>query len=100
MQNKEIFISEIEFPETLKQADYYGIIQQLKKEDNVVKTMPAYTVSGQKLGISNNFYVKLFKEEDRNNLFKLAGKYAIQVLGYNEFMPLWFTQLRKMPHYL
>ncbi len=91
MQNKEIFISEIEFPETLKQADYYGIIQQLKKEDNVVKTMPAYTVSGQKLGISNNFYVKLFKEEDRNNLFKLAGKYAIQVLGYNEFMPLWFT---------
>ena len=91
MQNKEIFIAEIEFSEILKQTDYQDIIQQLSKDNNIVKVMPAYTVSGQKLGISNNFYVKLFKEEDRNKLFELAEKHSIQVLGYNEFMPLWFT---------
>ena len=91
MQNKEIFIAEVEFSEILKQTDYQNIIQQLSKNDNIVKIMPTYTVSGQKLGISNNFYVKLFKEEDRNELFELAKKYSIQVLGYNEFMSLWFT---------
>ena len=90
-QNKEIFIAEIEFPEVLKQTDYQDIIQKLSKDDNSVKIMPTYIVSGQKLGISNNFYVKLFKEEDRNKLFELAQKYSIQILGYNEFMPLWFT---------
>jgi len=91
MQNKEIFIAEIEFPEPLKQADYYEIIRQLSKEDSVIKIFPTHTVSDKGMGISNNFYVKLFKEEDRNKLFELAEKYSIQVLGYNEFMPLWFT---------
>ena len=91
IQNKEIFIAEIEFTESLKQADYYNLIQQLSKGDNVVKVMPTHTFSNQKLGISNNFYVKLFKEEDRNRLFELAEKYSVQILGYNEFMPLWFT---------
>jgi len=90
-QNREIIIAEVEFSEILKQTDYQNIIQLLSKGDNVIKVMPTYTVSGQKLGISNNFYVKLFKEADRNKLFELAEKYSIQVLGYNEFMPLWFT---------
>jgi len=91
VQYKEIFITEMEFSEMLKQTNYYDIIQQLSKGDNIVKVLPAHTVLGQKLGISNNFYVKLFKEEDRNSLFELADKHSIQVLGYNEFMPLWFT---------
>ena len=91
IQYEEIFIAEIELLETIKQADYHDIIQQFSKENNVIKVMPTYTVSSQKLGISNNFYVKLFKEEDRSKLFELARKYSIQILGYNEFMPLWFT---------
>lgn len=91
MQNKEVFISEIEFSNVLKKIDYNKIILQFSKEVNVIKVMPTYTVSGQKLGNSNNFYVKLFKGEDRKKLIELAKKHSIQVLGYNEFMPLWFT---------
>ena len=91
MQNEDVFITELEFSEDLHQTAYFEIIQQLSKDDNIVKIMPTYIVSGQKLGVSNNFYVKLFKEEDRNKLFELAEKYSIQILGYNEFMPLWFT---------
>ena len=91
MQYVKNFIAEVEFSEVLKQTEYQDIIQQLSKDDNIVKVMPTYIVSGQKLGVSNNFYVKLFKEEDRNKLFDLAEKYSIEVLGYNEFMPLWFT---------
>ena len=91
MQDKEIFVVELEFSEILKQVDYQHIIQQLLKDDNIIKIMPSYIVSGQKLGVSNNFYVELLKEEDKNKLFELAKKYSIKVLGYNEFMPLWFT---------
>ena len=48
-------------------------------------------VSGQSLGTSSKFYVKLFKEEDKNRLFELAEDHGIQVLGYNKHMPLWIT---------
>lgn len=90
-QNKEIFITEIEFSGVLEQTDYHEIIQQFSEGNNVIKVLPTHTVSGQRGGISNNFYVKLFKYNDRNKLLELAEKYSIQVIGYNEFMPLWYT---------
>ena len=90
-QNKEIDISEIEFPEKLNQADYFDIVQNLSEDDSVIKVGTAYTIFNKNFGISNNFYVKLFKEDDMNILLELANKYSIQVLGRNEFMPLWVT---------
>lgn len=90
-QNKEIDISEIDFSKKIKQADYSDIIQNLSKEDSVIKVGFTYTISNKKFGISNNFYVKLYKEDDMNNLINLANKYSIQILGINEFMPLWVT---------
>ena len=71
-QDKEIFTTEIEFPKVLDPTGYFEIIQHLSKADNLVKIAPAYTVLGKKLGISNNFYVKLFKEEDLDMLLDLA----------------------------
>ena len=91
-QNKEIIITEIEFPETLNRTDYFDVIQQISKENNIIKVAPTHTVSGSKdLGISNNFYVKLFKTEDVETLHSVAEQYSIEILGYNKFMPLWFT---------
>jgi len=89
--NKENFIAEMVFFESLTRTDYFNIIQRLSIVENIIKVAPAYIVSSQKLGISNNFYVKLFKKEDLNKLFDLAEEYSIQVLGYNKFMPLWVT---------
>ncbi|MCL2042076.1 MAG: hypothetical protein FWG84_08605 [Bacteroidales bacterium] len=91
MQNDEIFITELEFSPSLNQMSYFELIQYLSKEDNIIKITPTFSLSNQNLGISNNFYVKLFKKDDMNDLFDLAERYSIQVLGYNEFMPLWFT---------
>ena len=59
--------------------------------DNIVKSSPTYTIFNKKLGLSNNFYVKLFKKEDIKTLQYLAKKYSLQVLGHNEFMPLWVS---------
>ncbi len=76
-QNKEIFITEIEFPEILEKTDYHKIILEFSGGHNVIKVMPTYIVSGQRLGISNNFYVKLFKENDRKKLLELAEEYSV-----------------------
>jgi hypothetical protein len=80
IQNDDLFISELEFSEDLNQTDYFEIIQRLSKDDNIIKVVPAFSPSNHNLGISNNFYVKLFKKEDLNSLFDLAEKYSIQVL--------------------
>jgi subtilisin family serine protease len=87
----DILITEIEFFTQVNETEYLNIIQQLQKEENVIKVSPTYTVMDKKLGISNYFYVKLFKEEDKPFLYNLAKKHSIQIIGYNEFMPLWFT---------
>ncbi len=91
VQTEGIYISEIEFDNLLKETEYYKVIQSITQKDDVIKVLPTYTVFNKKLGASNNFYVKLFKEEDKNKLFDLAKQYSIQILGYNKFMPLWFT---------
>jgi hypothetical protein len=87
----DILITEIEFSAQVDETEYLNIIQQLQKEENVIKASPTYTFLDKKLGISNYFYVKLFKEGDKPLLYNLAKKHSIQVVGYNEFMPLWYT---------
>lgn len=91
IQDTSFIITEIEFPENTVWQDYEKYVQQILAENNVVKVIPAYMISGQPLSISSKFYVKLFKEEDRYKLAEFAKKHAIQVIGYNEFMPLWMT---------
>jgi len=77
--DREIIISEIEFSKNLNQTDYFDITQHLLIVNNILKISPTHTVSRQKLGISNNFYVKLFKEEDLVTLFDLADEYFMSI---------------------
>jgi subtilisin family serine protease len=86
-----VFISEIEFLNLVDQAEYFTIIHDLQETTEIVKASPAYTISGKKLGLSNNFYVKLASGNDVDTLYALASEFAIQVLGYNEYMPLWYS---------
>jgi subtilisin family serine protease len=86
-----IYISEMKFDTILNEKEYSLIIQRLLENDNIIKVLPVYIVFNKKVGISNNFYVKLFKREDISVLFDLAEKYSMHILGANEYMPLWFT---------
>jgi subtilisin family serine protease len=90
-QNADIFNSEIEFANKMNSDEYFASIHDLLNEDGVVKVSPCYMVRNKKLGISNNFYVKLYRAADIDILTDLAKKYSLIVLGYNKFMPLWFT---------
>jgi hypothetical protein len=88
---EDILITEITFPDQVDKTTYANRIQHLQKETNVIKVSPTYVFRDKKMGISNNFYVKLFKEEDKSLFYDLAKKYAVQIIGYNEYMPLWYT---------
>lgn len=46
---------------------------------------------GKEVGLSHLFYVKLKKESDLQKLEKLAESHNVEIIGNNEYMPLWFT---------
>jgi heat shock protein HslJ len=87
----DLFITEIKTSDKINPVEYFNIINNLKQDKNVVHVSPSYLLSNEQLGISNNFYVKLFKEEDITMLYSLAEQNSIQVLGHNKYMPLWYT---------
>lgn len=90
-QKTEIFTTEIDFLNKIDTEEYFSIIQGLQNQESIVKVSPTYTFMDNKLGISNNFYVKLYRTDDVKILYDMAKNYSIQILGYNEFMPLWYT---------
>jgi subtilisin family serine protease len=90
-QDKEIIASEIVFPDKKNAKEYYDLIQNIQKEQSVVKASPTYLENNKKLGISNNFLVKIKKAIDIDILDSLVKRYALKILERNEYMPQWFT---------
>lgn len=59
---------------------------------NTLYEAPFFTLTtGKEVGLSHLFYVKLKQESDRDQLISLASANRVEVLGRNEFMPLWYT---------
>ena len=86
------FYVEIESDATLSDDQYIANIKEKNTRKDVIIASPCFLTSeGQKMGLSNNFYVKLKSKNDLNRLNELAEKNNVEVLGYNEYMPLWFT---------
>lgn len=50
-----------------------------------------YTKDSIEVGLSHLFYVKLKKEQDSTILNEFAKRKNVEILGQNDFMPLWFT---------
>ncbi|HEY8936475.1 MAG TPA: S8 family serine peptidase [Cyclobacteriaceae bacterium] len=73
-------------------SDYERMIESYKTKPNVAMASPCFAMAGgKKMGLSNNLYVKLKTPSDVNLLYEQADKLKLEVLGHNEFMPLWFT---------
>lgn len=66
---------------------------QQEKSSGLVYTSSFYQTipGGLEVGVSNLFYVKLKKVDDVNKLIKLANENSVNVIGYNEFLPQWYT---------
>jgi len=64
----------------------------LKENDWVTYSAPFYYTDDQtEVGLSHLFYVKLKKEQDLAILNELAKTKNVEILGQNDYMPLWFT---------
>lgn len=61
-------------------------------QSNIIYAGKYFTNSdGEEVGLSHLFYVKLKKEADLQKLEKLAEAHNVEILGNNEYMPLWYT---------
>lgn len=64
----------------------------LSSEKNISYQAPSFiSEENVKVTLSNLFYVKLRKASDIHKLESLAKKYKVEIVGNNEFMPLWYT---------
>ncbi len=69
-------------------------IQQARTNENdeIIYNSPYYTSpSGEEIGISHLFYVKLKDKADENILISFAEKFGVKVIGSNKYLPLWYT---------
>jgi len=71
---------------------YYKDLKTLKINNQKVIVSPYFAKNvSDKIGLSNYFYVKLKHQDDFNLLIQEINNHGIELIGYNEFMPLWFT---------
>ncbi len=75
-----------------KNAEYTTQINRLKNNQAVALVAPYFkNKSGEKIGLSNYFYVKLRNKNDLDLLLKVAKSTKTEIVGQNRFMPLWYT---------
>lgn len=59
---------------------------------NILYQTPSFTSeSGEEMFLGHLFYVKLKSPDDLAQLESLAGSEKVEIIGNNEFMPLWYT---------
>lgn len=84
-------LSDVKLLNALSQSEYNSLIADFKGTGTVLQATPSFIVENERLSVSNNFYVKLRKAEDLGVLYNLANEKLIEIIGYNEYMPLWYT---------
>ncbi|MCD8179385.1 MAG: S8 family serine peptidase [Tannerellaceae bacterium] len=73
------------------QNNYKSIVEQLKRVDEIQNVSPYFTgKNGEKIGLTNFFYVKLKTEKDYPLLEEYSQKHQSVIVKQNEFMPLWY----------
>lgn len=87
----EVYFSTVDIPEGLTTSLYDVFIENVKAEKNVWQVLPSFTIDGNRVDVTNNFYVKLKSYDDFEDLQQMAILQGFEIVGNNEFMPLWYT---------
>ena len=92
-QNSEgIEYSTIEYQTKPTDKEYNQNLKKLKNNGSVRTVSPNFLgQNGEKIGMSDYFYVKLKKTGDFRKLKQLARKKKVRIIEQNQFMPLWYT---------
>lgn len=72
--------------------EYAAKIAQIKANNKNITVSPYFMkTADDNIGLSNYFYIKLRDQNDFNLLLDEIKKHQLELVGYNKFMPLWFT---------
>jgi len=87
----EVYFSTVEVPKEMDGQQYEALIKKIRTEENVWQVLPSFKLEGKRVNATNYFFVELKSANDFNKLQAMADQYKIEIVGYNEFLPLWFT---------
>jgi|GEM_PF-3124600 len=74
------------------ESEYFALLDKMKRDGNIELAAPYFKDNnGEKIGLSNFFYVKLKSREDFAALKNTSDKYNAVIVEQNKFMPLWYT---------
>ena len=92
-QNSEgIEYSTIEYQMKPTDKEYNQNLKKLKNNGSVRTVSPNFIgKNGEKIGMSDYFYVKLKKPSDFEKLKQLTKENHVRIIEQNRFMPLWYT---------
>ena len=85
------FYTELRFDANLSEAKYLDLLSEIKRSNNDVIVSPYFKINGNKVGMSNFFYVKLKEESDIILLEQMAEQYECIIIEQDYYMPLWFV---------
>lgn len=64
----------------------------LTKLNGIIYEAPYFqSINGTEVGLSHLYYVKLKSDKDVSKLMELASINKVDIIGNNEYMPLWYT---------
>lgn len=86
----EVYFSTLEVPKEINSSQYDALIGKMKSEDAVWQVLPSFSINGEQVDVTNNFYVKLKSEVDFGILQEMSSQYNIEIIGHHEHMPLWY----------
>ncbi len=76
----------------LSGVSYKSQLQQLRHDNSKLIIAPYLKgKSSDAIGVSNYFKVKLKHQDDFKILLEQIEAHQVELVGYNKFMPLWFT---------
>ena len=87
----EVYFTTLDVPEGTGTSQYDVLVSKVKAEEGVWQVLPSFTNNGNRIDVTNNFYVKLKSADDFGKLQQMATQYGFEIIGNNEFMPLWYT---------
>lgn len=83
--------TELNFEKKLSDEQYLTMLSEIRLQNKDAIVAPYFNdISGDKVGLSNFFYVKLNNQSDVNTLEKMAEQNNCIIISQDEFMPSWY----------
>ena len=92
-RNLKNYYSEIKVKNSVSNSilNYTNFINSLNQNSNTIKVSPCFkTLSGKRLGLTNNFYVKVNSSSNVNVLYSYAQNNNLEIIGKDPYMPNWY----------